>query len=68
MPSTSTTIDNQLHAPLFQYVSTVYGMHQKIARINENQQDVAASLSRAAAALRSIANARRPNSSPEFGK
>jgi len=68
MQSSSTTIKNRLQDPMIQYVSTVHGMHLKLARIKSNQQDVAASLSRAAAALRSLANAGQPKNSPEVGK
>lgn len=44
--------------PLHQYATSVGTLHHKLGRIHANQHAVAGSLSRAAAALRSIAAAR----------
>jgi len=62
------TIEDRQNDPLMQYVATVHGLRPKLARINANQQDVAASLSRAAAALRSLADLGRPGMAPVSGK
>lgn len=56
MPPLNTKTDD----PLTQYSNTVNGLHQKLGRVVSNQQAVADSLSRAVAALRSIAAARQP--------
>lgn len=46
------------HDVLTQYATAVAGLHCKLERIRHNQHHVAASLSRAAQALRSIADIR----------
>lgn len=53
--------------PLTQYVSQVKGLHPKFARISANQHESAASLSRAAAALRALADCTKPKSRTDFG-
>ena len=53
-PTASTTQD-----PMEQYATTVNSLHAKLGRVVNNQQEVAASLSRAVAALRSISAARQ---------
>lgn len=52
---------NKSPDPLHQYASTVGNLQGKLGRVLNNQQAVADSLSRAAAALRSISAARRQN-------
>lgn len=47
--------------PLQEYTATVRGLHSKLARINANHKDIAASLGRTAAALRSLAEINKPN-------
>lgn len=49
---------NKTPDPLHQYATTVGTLHAKLGRVVSNQQAVADSLSRAAAALRSISVAR----------
>ncbi|HXE39845.1 MAG TPA: hypothetical protein VN639_15380 [Azonexus sp.] len=64
MKSAKTPGPDAPHDPLMQYATAVQGLHTKLHRIRTNQQDVAASLGRAAQALRSIALAR--TSTPAF--
>lgn len=45
--------------PVEQYASTVSTLHAKLGRVVSNQQEVANSLSRAVAALRSISACRQ---------
>jgi hypothetical protein len=52
---------NKMPDPLHQYAQSVGSLQDKLDRVLSNQQAVAASLSRAAAALRSISAARRQN-------
>lgn len=54
--------------PLKEYVTSVDGLHRKLAQINANKQDVAASLGRAAAALRSMAALNNPRTALEIRK
>ena len=49
--------DDTLHDPLAQYTATVQSLHQKLNHIRANQHATAASLGRAAQALRSISAA-----------
>jgi hypothetical protein len=64
----TTHLEDLQDDPLNQYVRSVHGLHSKLARISANQQDVAASLGRAAAALRSLGELSKPKSPPVFGK
>ncbi|MBI2276366.1 MAG: hypothetical protein HYU74_03325 [Dechloromonas sp.] len=66
MKSAKTPDSDAIHDPLVQYASAVQGLHTKLHRIRSNQQDVAASLGRAALALRSIATARTTPPNPAF--
>lgn len=50
---------NQTRCPMMQYAATVSTLRATLSRVVSNQQEVAGSLSRAAAALRSIAAARQ---------
>jgi len=50
---------NQTQDPMDQYAATVGTLHAKLGRVVSNQQEVADSLSRAVAALRSIAAAKQ---------
>lgn len=68
MQPTNTIADDPQHDPLDQYVAAVHGLHSKLARISSNQHESAASLGRAAAALRSLAALGRPGNTPESGK
>lgn len=49
---------NKTPDPLHQYANSVVSLQDKLGRVVANQQAVAGSLSRAAAALRSISAAR----------
>lgn len=56
---TDTSLSPRLHDTLAQYVEFTSGLSDKLGRIAANQQEVANSLGRAAAALRSISAARK---------
>ena len=64
----NTLKSNIQHDHLSQYTSSVQGLHVKIALVVEKQKDVAESLGRAAAALRSIGALNIGKKSPDFGK
>lgn len=68
MPQRKIDTKHDQNDPLKQYVASVHGLHHKLARINANQQDVAASLGRAAAALRSMAALNKGKTAPEIRK
>lgn len=68
MPHRTPIMKVEQQDPLKEYVTSVHGLHRKLAQINANQQDVAASLGRAAAALRSIAALNKPRSTLEIRK
>ena len=53
------TAERPTQDPMEQYAATVGTLHAKLGRVMDNQQEVANSLSRAAAALRSISAARQ---------
>jgi hypothetical protein len=52
-------IANTNQDPMDQYAATVSTLHAKLGRVVNNQQEVANSLSRAVAALRSISAAKQ---------
>jgi hypothetical protein len=56
------------HDHLAQYTASVHGLHAKIALVVDKQKDVAQSLGRAAAALRSIGALNNRERNPSFGK
>ncbi|MBS1157692.1 MAG: hypothetical protein H6R15_111 [Proteobacteria bacterium] len=60
--------DASLHDSLTQYVSSVRNLHSKLEQIKAKQQDVAASLSRTAALLRSLGAAGLPPPEHGFGQ
>ena len=60
---TNTDLDH-----LAQYTTSVHGLHAKIALVVDKQKDVAQSLGRAAAALRSIGALNNRDRNPNFGK
>ena len=64
----NTLKSNIQHDHLSQYTSSVQGLHVKIALVVEKQKDVAESLGRAAAALRSIGALNIGKKNPNFGK
>jgi len=66
MKSAKTPDSDAAHDPLMQYASAVQRLHSKLHQIRSNQQDVAASLGRAALALRSISAARTSPPTPAF--
>lgn len=66
MKSAKTPDPDATHDPLMQYATAVQGLRTKLHRIRSNQQDVAASLGRAALALRAIAAARTAPTTPAF--
>lgn len=68
MPHRHFSHKNEPNNPLKEYVTAVHDLHRKLARINANQQDVSASLGRAAAALRSMGTPRIPRNALESGK
>lgn len=68
MPQFPSSQNDSCDDPLKQYVRSVHGLHSKLARISANQKDVAASLGRAAAALRSLAACNQPGTTPASGK
>jgi hypothetical protein len=56
------------HDHLAQYTTSVRGLHAKIGLVVEKQKDLAQSLGRAAAALRSIGALNSREGNPGFGK
>lgn len=68
MHASITTATEPQRDPLDRYVSAVHSLHAKLARISSNQHASAASLGRAAAALRALADLGKPKTAPDIGK
>jgi hypothetical protein len=60
--------NNADHDHLAQYTTSVQGLHAKLALVVEKQKDVAVSLGRAAAALRSMGALNNRKTNLDFGK